>query len=148
MEAATVVEAFEVIEDGGVGLGLGWEDAFFGEQFAFDRSKEAFGKRVVLAITDGTHALLPAQTLEQSTGGAGAVLAAAIGVEDGLRCDQSGVEGAAQGGGDQAAFHRLGQFPAQDATREQIENDDQIKPALAGRDVSDVADQMRAGHLR
>jgi hypothetical protein len=31
VEATTVVEAFEVIEDGGVGLGLGWEDTFFGE---------------------------------------------------------------------------------------------------------------------
>jgi hypothetical protein len=54
-----VVQVFEAIEDGGVGLGLGVEDAFFGEQFAFDRSKEAFGKSVVVAISDGTHALLP-----------------------------------------------------------------------------------------
>jgi hypothetical protein len=30
VEATMVVEAFEVIEDGGVGLGLGLEHAFFG----------------------------------------------------------------------------------------------------------------------
>ena len=40
--------------------------------------------------------------------------------------DVFGVDGAAQGRGDQVAFHRLGQFPAQDARREQIEHDHQI----------------------
>jgi hypothetical protein len=77
---------------------LDWKTPSWGSSSLLIEAKRLSAKSVVVAITHGTHALLPAQTLEQSTGGAGVVLAAEIGVEDGLRCDQSGVEGAAQGG--------------------------------------------------
>jgi len=39
VEVTTVVKVFEVIEDGGAGLGVGLKDTFFGEWFAFDRRK-------------------------------------------------------------------------------------------------------------
>ena len=44
VDAATVVEAFEVIEDGGVGLGLGLEDAFLREQFVLIEAKRLSAK--------------------------------------------------------------------------------------------------------
>jgi len=41
-----------------------------------------------------------------------------------MLCDQSGVEGAARGGGDHAAFRGLCEFPFLNTTQEQVENND------------------------
>ena len=57
MLAPSVVEGFEVVENGASGLEFRIEDAILREAFGFERGKEALGKGVVVAVSLGAHAL-------------------------------------------------------------------------------------------
>lgn len=57
MEAAAVVEGFDVIEDGGGGIPLGVEGEAVVKEFGFEGGEDTLGKGVVVAVTGGTHAL-------------------------------------------------------------------------------------------
>jgi hypothetical protein len=68
-------------------------------------------------------------------------LAAAVAVEDDPLGDAASCAGGhAQRGGDEFGAHVVGHRVAQPAPRTEIEDRSQIQPALAGRDVGDVAD--------
>ena len=82
MEAPSVVEGLEVIEECSGGGAFGVEREAIAEDFRFEGSKGAFRKSVVIAIAFGAHALAQAMSGEQLAGDGGGVLAATIGVKD------------------------------------------------------------------
>ena len=145
MAAFAVVEGFEVVEDGGGGGGFGDEWGTVNEQLAFEGGEGAFREGIVVAVTGGTHALAQAVAGEEGAGGGGGGWAATIGVEEGVRLDDAGVQRAVQGGGDDLGVEGGRELPAEDGAAEEIEHDRQIKPACAGGDVRDVADEVGAG---
>jgi hypothetical protein len=145
--AFAVVEGFEVVEDCGGGGGFGSEGCTVVEQFAFDGGEGTFCKGVVVAVSGSAHALAQAVAGEEPAGGEGGVLTAAIGVEEGVGRDDAGVEGAAQGTGDDLGVEGVGELPAEDGAAEEIEDDRQIKPAFVGGNVSDVADEVVPGSV-
>ena len=142
MATFAIVEGFEVVEDGSGGGGFGSEGLAVFEQLAFEGGEGAFCKGVVVTVTGGAHALAQAAAGEQLAGEDGGVLAAAIGVEKGLRVDQPGVEGAAQGPGDEFGVQAVGELPAEDGATEKIEDDGEVEPSFARGDISNVADEL------
>lgn len=81
MTPATIVEAFDVIEDGAGGGALTLEAAIFWQGFILEGSEKALGHGVVVTASFGAHALKQiciGQAFSKLTRG---VLAAAIGME-------------------------------------------------------------------
>ena len=54
VESGAVVEGFDVIEDGGAGLGAGSE-AMMVDQFVFESAKEGLDEGVIVAVAFATH---------------------------------------------------------------------------------------------
>ena len=54
VESGTVVEGFDVIEDGGAGLGVSSE-AMMVEQFVFETAKEGLDEGVIVAVAFAAH---------------------------------------------------------------------------------------------
>ena len=54
MESGSVVEGFDVVENGSTGLGEG-DEAVMIDQFVFETAKEAFDKSIVVAVSLSTH---------------------------------------------------------------------------------------------
>ena len=81
VESGTVIEGFDVIEDGGAGLGAGSE-AMMVDQFVFESAKEGLDEGVIVAVAFATHGSDQAMLGQDlSVSGAGE-LSPAIGVED------------------------------------------------------------------
>ena len=117
------------------------------EYLAFERGKAAFREGVVVAVAFRAHALAQPVASQTPSGQRGAVLAAAIRMEERARCHLATVYGALQGVGDKARVQTLGDAPAQERAAEEIEDDCQVAPALFSGDIGDVTDQMGAGCL-
>ena len=71
-------------------------------------------------------------------------LGASVAVEDRLTVDVAGVDGHVQGIDDQRGAHVLGELPADDHPRGEIDHGREVEPALAGFEVGDVTDQALA----
>ena len=142
MEAPSVIEGLEVIEERSGGGRFGVEGEAIAEDFRLEGSKGAFRKSVVITIAFGTHALAQAMSGEQLAGDGGGILATAIGVKDCTPGHQARVDGACGGINDESRVKGVREFPAQNGAGEQIDDDNQIKPALSGRNVSDVANEL------
>ena len=69
----------------------------------------------------------------------GRVLTAAVGVEDHPRVGVAAGDGVAQRVGDQVGAQVVGDRPADDPARAQVDDGGQVQPALPGVDVGDVA---------
>jgi hypothetical protein len=54
VESGAVVEGFDVVEDGGAGLGAGSE-AMIVDQFVFESAKEGLDEGVIVAVAFATH---------------------------------------------------------------------------------------------
>ena len=78
---------------------------------------------------------------QQRAGGGGGVLAAAVGMEDGVLADHAGVERAAQGAGDDVGVEGVGEFPAEDGAAEEVDDDGQVEPAFASGDAGNRAER-------
>src|SRR5260370_40305303 len=92
---------------------------------------EALGHRVVEAIAAAAHRLNQARFANASAVGQAGVLAALIGVSDGalgLAAADRHLEGLDHQLGVEASAHG----PAGDSTREDVEDDGQVEPALPG----------------
>ena len=81
MQTATIVEGFDVIEDGSASLGLSGE-ALMVDQLVFEAAKEALDKGIIVAVTWTTHGGDQAVLGEHLSVGRAGELASAIGVED------------------------------------------------------------------
>ncbi len=79
--------------------------------------------------------------------GAGGVLRAAVAVKDDARVGPAVREGHVQRVGDQVGAQVVGDRPADDGPRVQVDDGGQVRPALPGLDVGDVAAPARVGPL-
>lgn len=142
MEALTVVKGFQVVEQSGVSGGFGVERRSILEEFVFDGSKSTFSEGIIITIASSTHALSEAEAGEQGASGGCGVLASSVGMEDGIGGNQTGVDGTTDGGGNQICTETLAEFPAEDGTGEEVDDNGEIKPTLASGNVGDVANEL------
>ena len=63
-------------------------------------------------------------------------------MKDGILGNETGGQGAADSGVNDIAVEALGELPAEDAAREEVEDDGQIEPSLGGRNIGNVADDL------
>ena len=75
------------------------------------------------------------------------VLDAAIGVVEQTGFGTTRADGLKQRLPDQRGFEMRGSSPTDDLSAEQIHNRSQVKPALSGEDISDVADPDAIGRF-
>lgn len=121
MAAGFVVKGFKVIKESQISVGDGVKDSILRQHLRFERSKKTFGERIVVAVAPGTHTLLPAVTGQTLADALAAVLAAAIGVEDGVREDGAG--GLLDGVDDEISMKGGGGFPTEHAAAEKVDDD-------------------------
>lgn len=72
-------------------------------------------------------------------------MAATIGVKEGVGGDNAGDESTAKCSGDDVGVERVGEFPSEDGTAEEVEDNGKVEPAFAGGDVGYVAEEVGAG---
>src|ERR687892_472374 len=110
-------------------------------EFSLERRPRRLSHRVVPAHPGPADGLDHAELGDEVPVLAGHVLTAAVAVEDDPLGDAASCAGGhAQRVGDEFGAHVVGHRVAQPAPRPEIEDRGQIQPALAGRDVGDVAD--------
>ena len=139
VESGAVVEGFDVIEDGGAGLGASGE-AVVVDQFVFETAKEGLDEGVIVAIAFAAHGSDQAMLGQDlSISGAGE-LSPAIGVEDTISLGRTLAKRHAQCADHQCGVEDLAHSPSAYAPGEEIQNRDQIQPALSSEDCGGIAD--------
>ena len=126
MAAGFVVKGFQVIKESQISVGDGVKDSILRQHLRFERSKKTFGERIVVAVAPGTDTLLPAVTGKTLADALAAVLAAAIGVEDGVREDgvrEDDAGGLLDGVDDEISMKGGGGFPTEHAAAEKVDDD-------------------------
>src|SRR5664279_1680471 len=137
MESGAVIEGFDVVEDAGAGIGQGGE-ALMVNDLVFETAPERLDEGVIVAVAFAAHGSDQAMLGKDLLVGCTGELAAAIGVNDEAPAWTPLQEGHTQGGTDEAGVEVLMHGPAQDATGTDIEDGNQIQPALAGEDAGRV----------
>src|SRR5690606_27066068 len=145
---ARVVEALDVVEDGGPGLGRIAEGMPI-EQLALERGEEALGERVVVAVADRAHGGLDAGFAAACSEGDRGVLAALVGVMDDVS-RPAPLEGHVERLEDELGPEMRAHRPADDASAPNVEHNREIEESTPGRYVSDVGDPelVRAGSVK
>ena len=132
-----VVVGVDELEDFDLGVCGGVEAAAL-EHFVFEGADEGLGRGIVVGVGAGGHALAEASLGESVAEGGGAVLAAAVAVEDGVFCG-AGLESLVKSVEDEIGAEVVGEFPAEDASGVEIDDDGEIEPTGGGGDEGDVA---------
>src|SRR3954465_15810971 len=136
--AVSVVVAFDVGEDFELSVGGGFEAAAL-EHLALEGGDEGFGPGVVIRIGPTSHTLAEAGGGEGGAKERAAVLAAAVCREDGVLVVGPRVEGLLQGREDEFGPEMVGEAPADDAPRIEVDHHGEIAPAVAGGNEGDVS---------
>jgi len=141
-----VVEAFDVVEDGGLGNCFGMEGSRIGKHLGFEGGEAAFGEGVVVAITFGTHALSPFS--QSGSKWAARILAASVGMEDRSGMNRHPHAGLVDGPNGLLGAERFGEIPSENEPGEQIHDNRKVEPALGGRNIGDVGYELLSGARR
>ena len=139
MQSGSVVESLDVIEDVAASLSSRTEREVI-EPLSFDRMEEALGKGVVQAIAGAAHAAADAVAVEEILVVRATVLRSAVAVMNESRRWPTRSQGDPQGLKGQGVTDAIGGGPADDAPREDIDDDGEKEPALASTDLRDVGD--------
>jgi hypothetical protein len=131
------MEAVDVLEDGGFGLVTRFPRSA-PDQLGLDRLEEGLKGCVVITVAFSAHRRLEPMLTQDILVVVGAVLAAAIAVEDAAARRGSQGDGHLQRPDRQIPLHAVAYGPADDAPRMQVQDHSQIQPPLAGPDVADV----------
>jgi hypothetical protein len=140
VQSGAVVEGFDVIEDCGASLGEGGE-ALMIDQFVFEAAPEGLDEGVIVAVALATHGSEEAVLGQDVPISRAGKLGSTIRVDDEGSSGATLAEGHAQGGDDQRGIEDWAHRPADDAPGEEIQDCDQIQPALAGEDAGGVGGQ-------
>lgn len=132
-----VVEAFDEVEAGGLGLGAGGEVAAV-EQFALERGEEALGDRVVVAVADRAGGRAYAGFAAAPAEGERRILASLVAVMDRTGARPAVPDRHLERVDDQLGAQVLGDRPSDDLSGEHVQDDGEVEPALAGGHVGDL----------
>jgi hypothetical protein len=138
VSATRVIEGFDIVEDHQFSGGFCRRNRV-GEAFGFQRSDEAFSQGVVIRIALAAHAWSDAPGSQAMLEGIGGILAAAITVVDKTNERSLTAHRVLEGPRGQLTEHVLPAVVCDAAARTGIESKGQIKPALLGLDVGDIA---------
>ena len=132
-----IVVAVDVFEDLGSGV-IGILEAAALKHLVLEGADEGFGAGVVVRVGASGHALAHAGFGESVAERSARILAAAIAVEDGL-INGTRFERLLEGGENEIRAHVIGEAPADDAARAEVDDDSEVDPAEAGGNEGDVA---------
>src|SRR4051794_5045237 len=144
-----IVEPIDVAANSSVRLLAGVEDGP-PDEFGFQGLEERLHHGVVIAIPLAGHRDQDAVLLELGLIVDRAILAAAIRMMDQPGCRTAHGQGFAQSGKSQVAMQSVAGCPANDPSREQVDNDGEIQPACAGPHIEPApaqAGEMSAPHF-
>lgn len=137
METYSVIEGFDVSEDGLDGLSPLGPGA---KEFSFESAPEGLHGGIVVAIGFTAHAGEDAMgTQEGLVSGAG-ILNAAIGVVEQTRPGLAIAASLLEGVLDEGTFEAVLSRPANDLSAFKVHDGGQVKPAFAGGNVGDIGD--------
>ena len=138
VSATRVIEGFDIVEDPQFGERFGWRNRV-AEAFGFQRGDEALSQGIVIGIAFAAHAWSNAPDFQAMLKGIGGILAAAITVVD--KTNERSLTGhcVLESRRGQFSEHVLPADVSDAAARTAIEGKGQIKPALLGLDVGDIA---------
>jgi len=137
MAALALVPGFDAVEHRIASCGKSFPDRI--SQFRFLRAEETLDDGVVPTIAFPTHALLNAVCSENRTKVFARILAAAIRAKEHSACESPIPDRGYQSVDHQAPIHGQLHRPPNHASREQIEDNGEIKPPFSRRQVRDVA---------
>ena len=127
MDANTVVEDLNVLADFCPRVSLAYK-ARVVNKLLLQRPKEAFGDGIVPAVALPAHRLTSANGLQGASNAAGGVLDATVRVEDEPARWPSVAYRHPEGVLDQLCGHSVAHGPADDAPREQVQDDCKVEP--------------------
>lgn len=119
--AVGIVVTFDVFEDFCPCV-PGRLEASVLEHFEFERSNEGLCPSVVVGVGPGKHALTQAGVFQKVAEGRAAILASTVAVEDGAFWEAA-LERLAKGVDDQIRAHVVGEAPAHNPTRAEVDDD-------------------------
>ena len=137
METLCVVVGVDEGKDLRSGIGL-VDEATVLEHLGFEGAHERFCPGVVIRIGPCGHALADTCRGQHGAKSAAAILAATVAVEDEAACACAGGEGLAQGFSNEVAAQVIGELPADNAARAEVDDDGEVEPLFTGRDEGDV----------
>ncbi len=123
-------------------------ESFAVDRFHLQRMEEAFGTRIVITVAPGAHATPQLVPGDQRLIGAGALLAAAITMDDDAAWPLTLPQGHLQRITDQVSRHALRHRPADHPAGIQVNHDGQVQPAFVRPQVGHVTGPglIRGGH--
>jgi len=144
VEPFWIIKGFDVVEDGQMSGTTGREVELV-ERFGFESAPEGFHGGIVVAVAGRTHTGKSFERRKELAVIVAGVLDAAIGVVEQTGFGTTRADSLEQCLANQGSFKMRGSSPADDLSAEQIHNRSQVKPALSGEDISDVADPDAIG---
>jgi hypothetical protein len=139
VQSGTVIKGFDVIEDGTARLGEGGE-ALVIDDFVFQAAPEGFDEGVIVAIAFATHGsdeTVMGEDLPVSRAGK---LRTSIGVDDKSSSWATLAERHTQGGDHETGIEDLVHGPADHPPGAEVQDRDEVQPALAGEDAGGIGD--------
>lgn len=137
MRACAIVEPLNVVEDVAASLSARLECEVV-EPLGFDRVKEALGQSIVPAVAGAAHAAADSVAVEKFLVVRATVLRSAVAVMDKSRGRSPSFQSDPQRLKDQGMMDAIRRGPANDAAREDINDDRKEEPAFASSDLGDV----------
>ena len=138
MRAEGIVEGFQIEEDV-VASGSSGRIEFQVDKFTFKAAEEIFGNGVIIGIASSGHALADTIGRQTVTKGLGGILHAAVTVEDEIPSGLAAAVSHVQSGQRQLCVNPIRKCVADNLSGAKVFHDCQVQPALAGRDIGDVA---------
>src|SRR5206468_7937686 len=138
VQPSAIVECLDVIEEGPVDLCRS-EPRLAVNELGFKRAEERFHAGVVVAVARRAHAGEHLMVLEQLAIIGAGILAAAVGMVQEARRRSAPAQSALERLLDERSFEVVSRGPAHDLAAAQVHDGGQIKPALGGGNVGDVA---------
>jgi len=146
MPTARIIEAVDVLEDGGFDLATCFPRPA-PDQFGLDGFEEGLNRGVIVAIALAAHRHLEPMLAQELLIVVRTVMAAAIAVEDAAPRRGSQGDGHLQRPDRQIAFHAVADGPTDHAPGVQVQDHRQIQPPFAGPDVADIARPFLVGPI-
>ncbi len=132
VQSGAVIKGLDVVEDGGASFGIGGE-ALVIDHFIFEAAPERFDEGVVVAVAFAAHGSDQTMLGEELPVSGTGELHPAIGVDDERPGGPALQERHAQRGADKAGIEDLMHGPADHPPGVEVQDGDEVEPALAGR---------------